>query len=229
MTDLLNHHVERILPPSQLLNEMTLPFPLGRADHASKPLQVEHLLLVANSGGTLHFVFERFDEGIMDDPHIFLDRLPHLRRPLLDGQVAPVRVREPNGLSSEIVVQVRLLRVFEPEIRRFQLRNHVPENLRRRVEEEDAGVEAWGEPGIVDVDVRDGAELEGQVPDFVEVVADDCVRVEVYGRFDAELVEGPNVQFGVLVDEGVMDAFASVRGSDEIDGVEFPSCGSDEA
>ena len=127
------------------------------------------------------------------------------------------------------MVQVRLLRVLQPELRRLQFRHHILEYLRRRVEEEDPGVEPGREPGFIHVNIRDGTKFERQVPDLVKVPADDRIRVEVYAGFDADLVERPDVQFRVLVDEGVVDAFASLGWGYEFDGVELPSCCLDEA
>lgn len=192
-------------------------------------LQVENLFRVANAVGTLRFEVERFVQGVMDDPHIFLHRLPHLGRPFLDGQISPVRVREPDGLSAEIMVQVGLFRVFEPELCGLQLGYHVLEDLRRRVEEEDPGVEPGREPRVVHVDIRNGPEFEREVPELVKVPADDGVRVEVDAGLDPEPIERPDVQFRVLVSEVWVDAFPAVRWGDELDRVEFPACCLDEA
>ena len=165
----------------------------------------------------------------MDDPQVFLHRLPHLWCPLFDRYVASVRVREPDGFSPKVMVQVGLLRIFQPEVCRLQLGHHVLEDLGRRVEEEDPGVEARGEPWIVHINVRDGSELERQVPYLVKVPADDGVCVEVHGGLDPDLVERPDVQFRVLVDEGVVDVLPSTGWGDKVDGVELPACGLDEA
>lgn len=167
---------------------MTFPTLLGLGKKLLVSLQVEHLIRVADATETLGFELEGFGEGIMHDPDVVLHGVPHLRRPLLDRQVATVRVREPNGLSSEIVVQVRLLGVFQPELCGLQLGYHVVEDVGGRVEEEDAGVEAGGEPRIAHVNVWDGSELEREVPDLVKVSADDGVRVEVDAGLYPELV-----------------------------------------
>ena len=102
----------------------------------------------------------------MGDPLIRLHRLPHLRRVLLDRKVPTVGVRKPNGLGPEVVVQVRLLRVFQPEICRLQLGRRIFEDPCRGAEEEDPGVETCREPTVIYLDIRDGSEFERGVPEF---------------------------------------------------------------
>ena len=70
---------------------------------------------------------------------------------------------------------------------------------------------------MLPVHVRDHAEREGNVEQLVKVLTREGVRVDVDDAVDPqEVVEGPEVQLGVLIDEAVADARAVVRWRDAL-------------
>ena len=60
-------------------------------------------------------------------------------------------------------------------------------------------------------DIRDGCEFEKEVPELVQVPADDRVFIEVHCGLNTDLVGRPGAGFRVSNDEGALYAFATVR------------------
>lgn len=154
-------------------------------------------------------------------------RVQHHRRPdrfvlALDREVRVVDVRQAGDLRPEIEVQEALLRVIVLIISRPDLAEHVIAHGRGRAEEHDARVEAQCEAALVAVDVAHGGQVEGQLPQLVEVRAHERVAVDVHDRLDPGLVEPPDVQLRVLVEKSMIDAAAGVRWRDALDGLELP-------
>ena len=70
---------------------------------------------------------------------------------------------------------------------------------------------------VLPVHVRDHTEREGNVEQLVKVLTREGVRVDVDDAVDPqEVVEGPEVELGVLIDEAVADARAVVRWRDAL-------------
>ena len=130
---------------------------------------------------------------------------------------------EPDGLRPVIEVQIRLFCGYPVETGGLDLGEHIRENARIGLEDHDAGVEVEREASVVREHVRGRREDERELEELVKVLSDVGVCVEVDGGLDADGVERPDSELGVLVDEGWPDALSVVRRLDEIDRVEFPA------
>ena len=106
---------------------------------------------------------------------------------------------------------------------RVDFGQHVSEDGRIWFKSHDASVEIYGKTSVVGEDVRNGGKDEREFEKFVKVLPDEGVGVQVNGGFDADGVEGPYAQLGVLVDESGPDAFAVIRGFYQVDGEELPA------
>ena len=142
----------------------------------------------------------------------------------MDRQVRVVHVRQAYGIGAKIQVQERLLGLAGRVPRVVYAREHALVRRLVRLEDEYAGVEDQLEARIA-VHVRDRAEREGHVEELVKILSREGVRVDVDDAVDPqEVVERPEVQLGVLIDEAVADAGAVVRWRDALDLEELPAC-----
>ena len=160
----------------------------------------------------------------MYDAHVVAHGVPEHGAAFVDRQIRIVHVRQAHGVCAKIQVQERLLGLAGRVPRVVYAREHALVRRLVRLEHEHAGVEDQLEARVA-VHVRYGAEREGNVEQLVKVLTREGVRVDVDDAVDPqEVVRGPEVEFGVLIDEAVADSHAVVRWRDALDLEELPAC-----
>ena len=209
-------------PFLNLLLESSSPSFLSLPQELSMPLSTKHILARARFR-TTERAFEGLDQSIMDDPQLLLNRVPIRLGPRLDRKVPIVYVRDSDDLRPVIQVQIRLFGLCPMEVRRLDFGEHIGKDLGVGFENHDAGVETEREPSVVQVHVRRRREDEREFEEFVKVFSDVGVRVEIDGGLDADRVERPDPQLGILVDESGPNAISVVGWLYEVDRMQFPA------
>ena len=119
-------------------------------------------------------------------------------------------------LCAKVQIQERLLGLVRREPCVVYAREHALVRRLVRMEHKHAGVEGELEASVEHV--WDGGEREGQVEELVKVLSSEGVRIDVDHAVDPEeVVERPEVQLGVLIDEAVADTCAVVGWWDALD------------
>ena len=106
---------------------------------------------------------------------------------------------------------------------RLDLGQHIGEDVGIWFESHDAGVDVDRETSFVREDVWNGGEYEREFEEFVKVLLDEGVGVQINGGLDPDRVEGPDPQLCVLVDEGGPDALPVIRWFYQVDGEQLPA------
>lgn len=223
VSDRFDHLLENGTPLANLVFVNASPIVLGNLQELPAAVHAKHLLARARLLSAVEGGIEGFDQSVMDDAQLVLNGVPIVRGPKFYGEVAVIDVREFQDLRAVVRVQIGLLCGYAIETGRLDFGQHVGEDGGVWFESHDAGVEIEGETSVVGEDVRNGGEDERELEEFVKVSSDEGVGVQVNGGFDADGVEGPDAQLGVLIDESGPNPVAVVRGLYEVDGEELPA------